>query len=178
MKKLSYLLGILGIIGVGLVMWPTLGKAYQSFFTRHYTAIATTTVAYMTPGTASTTLSWDNYTVDESFLFIQFAAARGSSTLAWNEQFSNNNVDWYEEDNVAPPVGVTAISRFDHASTTVTHYWAPNSSVTATSTARKMIKLSPSASYYRRVVFTAPIGGNAQTGELWAEVTAKRNPGY
>lgn len=68
------------------------------------TATATTSVKYMTPGTATTTLTYDSYApatntsdlaANSVGLFLQFAGSSTASVLHLSEEFSNDGIDWY-----------------------------------------------------------------------------------
>lgn len=71
------------------------------------TAAATTTVAYLAPGLATTTLSIDTYAyangnptpyrVDSGVLEGQFTASTTGSGFRARVEFSEDNIDWYPE---------------------------------------------------------------------------------
>lgn len=88
--------------------------ANPNAFTRKQSASATTTLAYMTPGTATTTAIIDcqqggssSFGCDSGALMLQFTASSTSSTLLVNEEYAQgisgvdcvatpNACDWYE----------------------------------------------------------------------------------
>jgi hypothetical protein len=55
----------------------------------------TTSLRYMTAGTATTTLSCSTGGVDQVDMLIAFRASSTNSTLGWWYEFSRNGVDWY-----------------------------------------------------------------------------------
>lgn len=152
----------------------TSASAANSYFSSGRYAAATTTVVRMTAGTATTTYQLGasaNGDVDENFLFIQLKASTTATILNWYYQFSNDGVDWFNEDNTLESTGAAKIN---HASTTVTHVWTPGNTVS--STTRKVLKVPSISSIFKRVVFTLPIGSAG--GELWIMDNAKRNYSY
>lgn len=75
---------------------------------------STTSVAYMTPGTGTTTLTFDTWTTSTSTTIIENNALKGlnlaiqmhasstrnnptSTLLNWRIEYSSNNIDWYPE---------------------------------------------------------------------------------
>lgn len=122
---------------------------------------ATTTPVYMTPGTATTTLTVSKDKGSVPALFIAFTASTSPAILNWDYQFSNNGIDWYEEDDT-----IEALARFDHASTTVAHVWQPGS--TTASTSYKTLGMPNTSSKFMRVVFSLPIG--TVNSSLYSEI--------
>jgi len=171
MKKLIITTGILISL---LICSQTLMAA--SYFTRHTLndATATTTSVFMTPGTATSTITFSSSDVDLAGLFINLRASTSASILNWKYQYSNNNIDWYDEDvrdntfniNLSTPLG-----DINHSSSSPTHLWTPGN--TTSSTTRKMLILPDFISGWTRIVFSLPIGTVNST--LYAEVVAKRN---
>lgn len=116
------------------------------------TATATSTVNYLSPGLATTTLTYDSYappTDTKTFaansvgLLLQFAASSTASTLKIAEEFSEDGIDWYQP--YGAPTSLTATTSlptlttpftysFPFASTTVDGVAHTNAN-TATSTA-------------------------------------------
>ena len=152
---------------IGGMMIQT-AKAVSSYLVYSQTGEATTTVAYMTPGTATTTLSFNSADNEKNQLYLQLTASTSASILNWQYQFSNNNIDWFEEDAVSSTVGVSP-SETLHASTTITHSWKPGSTVASTSL--KTVSLPNVPAKYTRVQFFAPIGGGNSL--VWAQVAQK-----
>lgn len=67
------------------------------------TASATTSPAYMTPGTATSTLTFDSYNpttnvfvADRLALLMQFTGSSTSAVLGINFEYSQDGIDWYK----------------------------------------------------------------------------------
>jgi len=131
---------------------------------------ASTTVVSMSPGTATTTLSFETNEVDEVNLFMQVNASSSTSTLAWEYEFSNDNVDWFGEDGIIITASLGSETTY-HSSSTISHRWNPG----AAGIARKTVKLPTISSRYSRIVFTVPDGVGNLT--MWANASLKRNAG-
>lgn len=142
-------------------------KALASYFTITSSATATSTVSTVNINTNYTynlsgglsTLMAD---VDSSHVFALVTASSTATTVSWVIQYSNDNVNWFDADNIiAPVVGVPIV----HASSTNT--WI----VGTTTPQGKIITIPTVASLYKRVVFGATVG----TSTLWVQDTEKRN---
>lgn len=155
-------------------------KAQPSSVVIQTTATATTTMSYMTPGTATTTYQFDSASyssgkvlnmqgIDSGSMMIQFAASSSAASLAYQFQYSNNNIDWYGESSSFGTVSGSNNSLFE-ASSTITHIWTPG--VTGTST--KLVTIPVAAAQHERVVFSIPVG--TANGAVYAEIDLKRNP--
>ncbi len=169
MKKILYTFGIalvLAVSGYFVASNPNIANAIESYFDRTQTATATTTVVYMGPGLASTTLTVSTWNVDKADLFIQSTASTSLSILNWKYQYSNNAVDWYDYSAYTQTSNIL----FTVGSTTVVSY--TSGSVTA-STSRIVTTFPDIASNWKRVVFTVPVG--SASSSLYAEITTKRN---
>lgn len=159
------------------------GVAYANpgiFLARSKTATATTTVEYMTPGTGTTTLSMDaftlgdNYALDEVALGIQYHASSSvASALTWRFEYSNDNEDWYPENafdvsnNASSTISVRAHQSYE--------WFAASSTAGAIQNnfqdfqAFRIVKV-PALTRYVRVVFGlkgSPTSNN--NGGVWAE---------
>lgn len=149
-----------------------LGSGVPSFFTVNKLTTATTTPVFMTPGTATTTYTFaagdssfsPSRDADATYMFLQYNASTTASEVDWKYQFSNDNVDWFDEDGTTATNAITTT----HASTTITHKWIPN----LTGFSRKVVAVPFFASNYKRVVFTTPIG--TANGSLWIMDNTKR----
>lgn len=155
-----------GIIAICAVFFSINGvaKAAAKYLVYFQTDTATSTVTYMTPGTATTTLSYSSDGVEKGALYVQFTASTSVATLAWTNQFSNNNIDWFEEDIYGSTIGVSQVT-IEHASTTVTHRWTPGNTIASTS--RKTLIIPSTPSKYTRFNFSLPIGST--NGAIWAQ---------
>jgi len=124
MKK-KYIAGLIGL--VLLVVGATVYANPKFFLSRTATAVATTTVSYMTPGTSTTTLTYDTWSNPDNStiirnerlaqlsLGVQIHASSTvdnatSTRLQWHYEYSNDNVDWYPE---------SVFSHTNNATTTV-----------------------------------------------------------
>lgn len=172
MKKTILLTFVLALLVT--LYQPSLAKAWASYFTVNKSATATSTVSYMTGGTATTTYNLNGglntlmADVDQSNVFIQFTASTSASTLQWQVQRSNDGIDWFDEDAT---VAITSASNVVvHASSSL-NSWTPSN--TTASTSRKVITISRVASYYARLVFSIPPGSTG--GAIWTQDTEKRD---
>lgn len=110
MKIFSYkkiFAALLALCAVGLFGVYGIAKANPSYFTPVVSsATATGTVSYMTPGTATTTLTLDSYYVnsagtptkaDSAVLLTQFTGSSTSSVLGIALEYSQDGIDWYSD---------------------------------------------------------------------------------
>lgn len=158
---------ILGAIVLALIIGVTTVKATPSYFSVHQSDSATTTVSTVNPATnviynLSGEMSVLMADVDSNYVFLQATASSTATTISWVVQYSNNNIDWFESDNIIAPAAGQAIV---HASSTNT--WTPG----VTTISRKMVTIPTISSYYKRVVFGTTVG----TSTIWIQDTAKRN---
>lgn len=132
---------------------------------------ATTTVSYLTPGTATTTYTYDLWNggsadqiaADKLALAVQFTASSTSSVLGWNYQFSEDGVDWYDDNTL------TATATAQAVSTGQTSSWTAASS----GILRKIVTLPYSPTRYVRVNFSDTGAGAG----VWATfVSQKQEP--
>lgn len=125
---------------------------------------ASTSVIYMSPGTATTTNVIDSsrvgpgYAIDSASLLIEFIASSTASTLKWKFEFSQDGIDWYSDNqelstNATTTTQVRDFKEFSwtFASTTVGTQTAPQS------TGRKLISV-PTPTRFTRTVFYLPAG--------------------
>ena len=113
--------------------------------------------------TASTTLLNANTQYAESIdLNILAEASSTTAVIAWEEQFSHNNIDFYCEDgqSVVSTVSVT------HGSGCVIHRWTPGT----VSTTSKNFTITPTASKYIRLNFRAQTASST----LYAQLILKK----
>lgn len=171
------LLALLAVFGVA-------GTAHANpsyFATATSTAAATTTPAYMTPGTATTTTPvYDAYAqttnggltakADYAGLLVQFTASSTASKLTGNVEYSQDGIDWYRN-YVFDPSQTSATSTANNINAPFMISWQFASSTvggaaqtnTNRSTAAMLI---PTPFRYTRVVFSMT-GAN---GAVWAEL--------
>lgn len=115
------------------------------------TSAASTSVAYMTPGTGTTTCTMVTVNTELVDIGIQFNASDTAATLSWEVEFSRDGIDWYGEDGRT----LTSNIAVTHGSTTPVHSWNPQ----VAGISRKSITLSDLASELTRVRFYVT-GGN------------------
>src|SRR3990167_9464458 len=91
--------------GLAALLFGGLGLSVEAnpsgFFTNCATNTSTSTVSLMTAGTATTTLTCnlggaDQRAVESAVLTIFFNASSTSSVLKGNLEYSNNGIDWFE----------------------------------------------------------------------------------
>lgn len=98
---------------VAVTSYPSQSLATKSnFYWKKSNYSATTTDAYMTPGTGTTTVSLDSYvngtnqTVDSAVLTAIYTASSSLGIVKFNYEYSQNGIDWYE-DNLNLPYATT-----------------------------------------------------------------------
>lgn len=180
--------------------------ANSSFFATYAkTAVATSTIAYQTPGTATTTLVYDAwqcqnagssscnitgsnevgtqnfFAADSATLMLQFTASSSISKLTINFEYSDDGIDWYQASSPSLVPGYATTT------TTITLGSIPQYSWTfASSTVggrglvagdNRDTRAIPinTPVRYERAVITCAIGG-ANCG-VWGEfIPKKQNP--
>lgn len=157
-------------------------KANPSLFTTNQTNSATTTVTYLTAGTATTTLTYDaNLLYGDSFasngasLLIQFAGSSSASTLNADIQYSQDGIDWYglsggtDVDNgigsTSPSIGNATVVTLTFASSTI------DKSAGITATTSRIVNLDMPTRYVR-AIFSLPAG--SPRGAVWAQFVAQK----
>lgn len=150
--------------------------ANPSEFCSKNTSGATSSPAYMTAGTATTTLTLDNCSdertaIDTASLLIHFSSSTTPPTLKWRYQFSQDNIDWYEED-----VALNSNATTTEAVRTFHEYSWLYASTTplAGGTSEDALKLVtvPVPTRYVRAVFYLPAGSSP--ADVWADFIVKR----
>src|SRR3990167_4106850 len=129
----------------------------------------TTTRSYIAVGNASTTLTANVGSADETWMYLHIVSSSSASTLRWEVEYSLDNADFYGEDMASSSVmnNVVKATFIDHSSTTPIHRWNPGRTATTT----KMVKLTAGVGNYVRVSFSA-LGGNLS---YWIDIIPKRN---
>lgn len=185
-KNLKYIIGIAIAFTVAVALFVAITPAYKtkanvnaltirsSNTQNPVAANSTTTRVFMTPGTGTTTIT--NYTENADLLQnnVQFESSSTASTLAWQNEYSDDNVNWFEEDNFIQPttLGVvisafSGLANTDHASTTVVHRWNPGTVATSS----KSFPTPPYPARYTRIKYFLPAG--SANGTMWAQTTLK-----
>lgn len=150
-------------------------KAQPSSLGIQTTATATTTVAFVGNGTATSTYQIDSYPTssftkvftmagtDSVYLYVQGAASTTATTFTFTPQWSNNNIDWYTagSQGTANANGVIAVA------TSTSFTWQPGT----TATTSIMFKLPELSGLHQRVLSSASGGA----GAVYEEIVLKRN---
>ena len=171
------------ISGISLIVIAlTAGIAYANpsvFNPAVVTAVATTTVAYITPGTATTTLvlpSLQGSKNDKALVTFQYTASTTAVQLSARVESSFDNVEWYTQ-NVITTANATSTTMADQVYT----FNMATSSIGdfgGSGTANRLTKsfVVDTQAPYTRVKFYAPIGGG--NGALWASITPVKEIAY
>lgn len=188
MKKLPYFLG--GAFITFVTLFAVVVHANPSFFSaKAQTGAATTTIAFMGPGTGTTTLTYDAYGLNGTnqvdpgrntskaesfFLGIQYTASGTAPTLRMRQEFSDDGIDWYP-DNLSISVATTTniITPFRDYSFTMSTTTDNGGSGTASRVHTSLRLTSPTR--FTRMIFSVPTGGG--TGGLWAQVVPNKERG-
>lgn len=144
--------------------------------------LATTSVSYMSAGVGTSTITCDleyiasaygngSNSFDSAILGIQLNASSTNTTLAWKYEYSQNKLDWYEDD-VELTINATTTT---HVRTYKEHSWLFASSSYPTSIANssrstKKVNLETPTKWIR-VTFYMPTGSTG--GALWAQIIGK-----
>lgn len=171
-----------------LIALPFIVGANQSIFQpRVATSSATTSPNYMTAGTATTTLSVDAHEfgesskIDNASLLVQFHASSSiASTLNFRFQFSDDNVNWYNENEVLNINATT--TRISHGFHEYTWLQAASTTEkstigngTATSSQSSRLISLPTPTRYIRTLFYVPIGSS--NAAVYAEIIPVKEKG-
>lgn len=171
-KKVAGLIGMLAFVAAFLVGHTAYANPL-AFSTGVSTATASTTVAYMTAGTATTTLTYDTYNIANAqpgnptaaqalSLLVQMTASSTLSSLVVNYEYSMDGVDWYQDgtgglaSTTIPYIISTPMSaRWNFASST------PGLGAVLSNTNRDHRILSVrTPTRYIRAIFTVPVGAS------------------
>jgi hypothetical protein len=168
-----FALALLSAVGVTLV------HANPSFFyAGAVSASATSTVAYMTPGTGTTTIQYDTYTAtgntqatDRAALALQFTASSTNSTLLINLEYSEDGIDWYQDAittitaTTTRPVLLAPVNQFKWTFASST---AGIGAVASTTNRDTRIITIPTPTRYVRALMSLQLGGT--NGAVWGKV--------
>lgn len=188
--KLKYIIGGLCLVAL-LVVGVAYVHANPSQILTNPTAVATTTIVYMTGGTATTTNAFDTqkdgqYVPETSTLEIQFTASSTASVLTWQYEYSDGIVgidctatplacDWYSDSltvssaSSTPSSNLTQINSFTwtFASSTIGGLAVS----TTNNRASKIVNVRTPVRYVR-AVFSCGAGG--QPCAVWSNFQAKK----
>lgn len=166
----SVLASVLAIFAV--IFFTSTGTAHanpSSVSATVQTATATTSPAYMTPGTATSTLTFDAYAntgygglntiADKAALLMQFTGSSTSAVLGIKYEYSQDGIDWYTNFMLGP-AGLSTTTAVTNLATPTSITW------TYSAATPKAIITVPTPTRYVRAVFSIT-GAN---GSIWAQV--------
>lgn len=181
---------IVAITTATLLIWGTARANPTMFPPSAYTAVATSTLAYMSPGTATTTLTYDAYGIcgtneasqtltgaDDAQVNLQITASSTGPTINARVEESQDCIDWYP---VAVPIANATSTLY------TSNPYQNYSLVISTSTVSGYGGSGTSQRVHEsfsipiperavRVVFYDPAGGNNYG--LWAQIVpSKQQP--
>lgn len=185
MKKISVTLIAIAVAVIAVGSFSQKADATPSSFGRKQMAAATSTLAYLTAGNATTTLYLDSgdgsYALNSSVLLIQLNATGTNSILGWKYEYSQGasgvdctitpgRCDWYG-DQVSLQATTSVqfenqiVNTWKFASSTL------GASIAPLSTSTKIVNV-PTPTRYTRTVFFAPLGSSNLA--IWAEYVSKK----
>ena len=152
-----------------LLVHAMYSEAQPSSVTFQTQALATSTLAYMTPGTATTTYQIDNQTfssgkvasmqnIDSAAMYIITSASTSVAKLDFQVQVSNNNIDWYPISVASSSVSTGGGQIYIVAPTASTSAYEYNAGTSATTTIEFSLPIVPAQ--HERLVFSDPIGAS------------------
>lgn len=183
--KVTALAAVIIFVGVSLTaLTQTVSANPLGFSCPSYGpgGVASTSVVYMTTGAATSTLLYDTYCVGGTnqpntgntastnllSLLTQFTASSTASTLNASVEYSQDGVDWYQDNYNASTTGAYAIQAansyawtFASSSTNGAPVLANNSRI------GKIIRIYAPTRYVR-VVYSLPVGSTP--GAVWGEI--------
>lgn len=174
---------LLSLAAAFLFAVPSAHANQSSFCIGNSTSGATTSPTFMTPGTATTTLSLTNTisrctdrstALTESYLLIQFTASSTNSQLNINLEYSMDGIDWYQ--NSLSDQATTSPQRSIAVAQTYAWKFAsstPGLPAGSASTNRdaRIIKVESPTQWVRAVFALNPGGAN---GAVWAIFIGKQ----
>jgi hypothetical protein len=174
-RILPVILSVIGVILVASFMVATSAHANPSSYKRAQSAAATTTLSYLSPGVASTTLATldaiggNNFAIGgTASLLLQLTGSTTVSTLyatttyAVAFEYSQDGVDWYADE----------LRTSSAATTTVLRQRNIAGVAIATTTPTKLIISVPTPTRYVRPVITIP--ADSTNGAVWGEWVAQK----
>lgn len=180
MKNLKhYILSFILMAIVTLGVAVHVAKAGPLFFpVTTQTATATTTVSFLNAGTGTTTLSVNAYgsgtasAIKHGILLVQFAGSSTASTLKINKEYSQDNVDWYQDggdftdgfSTTTKPFDISQVNQYTFAFASSTAGLGSVPALQATTT-RAINVQTPTK--FIRFIFTLPVGST--NGAVWAQ---------
>jgi hypothetical protein len=178
MKKAFSFIAIVLFAIVALISFGTATTASRSELIYKYlneNTKSATGVKYMTPGNATTTMTFQTAGSDQLDMNIKMGASTTAAYLSWRYEFSDNNTDWYSEGVELTPTATT--SQFTLSKTMTLQFASTTagsalSSTTTSSTLFTHTQIKDISSNYTRIVFFVPIGSNPV--DLWINGNIKQ----
>lgn len=183
-KKLT--LGAIIAIALSLVIFSDVRQtsAKGIFGLGKKTATATSTLAFLTPGTGTTTLAYDTYTdglstADSMALLVRLTASSSPNTvLNIKQEFSQDGIDWYQNSQPTIIQNATTTSAVDLSMVPLYSWRFASSSIGgvigASNSDTRIIPVK-SPTRFTRFIFTMAAGG--ANGSIWANILpVKQNP--
>lgn len=189
MKKVLYIILAILIVAIAVTLVTTTNKTFANpskFSTNNCVTVnssgvsATGTPSFMTPGTATTTLtcnlsliSGGSDAMDSAALAFQLTATSTGTILNWQYEYSQDGVDWYGDNFSSTTITTSEHSRVKTArlqfASSTDNCAASNNPVTNTRTCR-LIDL-PTPTKWIRVKFFLPIG--SLNGAIYGQIIGK-----
>jgi hypothetical protein len=179
MKKYIALLITIIIVAIAI---PVVRANPLYFPTTVVTATATTSVSYLSAGTGTTTLTVNVYGqtsatnpgtntgLNFGTLLVQFAGSSTASVLRIAPEYSQDNVDWYQDGGVQAGNWATSTKPFDVSQANFFQFafssTSPAGSAVVGATSTRAFKVNV-PTHFVRFVFTIPTG--AMAGAVWAQ---------
>lgn len=168
LKRNSILALVFGMfVAVGLLLYAFGAHANPSDFTTVKSAASTTTVTYIVSGGNATTTPYDalngDNAADSAVLLTQFAASSTSSVLGIKIQYSQDGIDWYD-DNLLESTNSTTSPTYSMQIPN-TYSWT----AVGTATSSKAIAV-PTPTRYVRAVYTM----TGAAGAVWNQMVVKK----
>lgn len=142
------------------------------------TAPATTTLAYMSPGNATTTLQLDsysggiNYATNLATIAIQYTASSTAPTLKFRIEDSPDGVDWYPRSNALVSLATTTVLSGNSAEYQFTFATSTDFGGSGTASRLHQSLTTNVPMRYMRVKFYVPAAGG--NGGLWATIIPQK----
>lgn len=177
MKKVISIIIIAAVFVLGGYASINVVKANPTFApVTVQTATATSTITYMSPGVATTTLTLDTYSSGNprlaynATLLIQFVGTSTASILNTNIQYSQDGIDWYQDGGSLTNNFATTTKPFDIGQVNTFNYTfsstSPSLGAAISATSTRAVRVNTPTRYVR-ALFTMPIG--SANGAIWAQ---------
>lgn len=180
--KYKYIIPLLVFLG-SLGYFGNVLASSTIFVNSTQTAIATSTVIYATPGTATTTLTYDSYlsglsATNGTSLLFQVTASSTNTTYNINEEYSQDNIDWYQGTptvvygyaTTTLPMNISQVPQYSYGFASST----PGlSNVLSNNNKDSRLIYIPTPTRFVRIIITLKTGGT--NGAFWAQLIPTKN---